>query len=370
MPVNGSRIVFYLLPLILASLFTPWHHGDVLSKSTTLSTSGVRRILLLTAHPDDECMFFGPTITSFLSTPQSQTRSKELSGGNDATHAATSSVPEPELYSLCLSVGNADGLGVVRRQELGKSLDVLGVGEHRRWVLDVELNTAFPMPRGLQDNFTAMWNSSLIADVITPYVLTNNITTVLTFDQRGISSHPNHLSLYYGVSNLLSQLSPRGHDVHAYALVSIPTSSKYLGPTAPILAKLHLSITRILQRLGFQPSGKELADGERTAIFVAGIREYLTAVRAMLQHRSQLVWFRWLYVTFSRVRLSDLQGMLTDVALFQICLLAPEPFLPPPASASIRYRGAIANVLGSSGIILVISNPTVCRSCFTHLMKE
>ncbi|KAA1472026.1 LmbE-like protein [Dentipellis sp. KUC8613] len=294
MPGNGFRLVFYLLPLILASLFTPWHHSDALLKSAILSTNGVgttSKILLLTAHPDDECMFFGPTITSFLSTLQVQPHSKEFSDGGDTTHAATTFVPKPELYSLCLSVGDADGLGVIRREELGKSLDVLGVGENRRWVLDVE---------GLQDNFTAMWNSSLIADVITPYILTNNITTVLTFDQHGISSHPNHLSLYYGVSNLLSQLSPRGHDVHAYALVSIPTSSKYLGPTAPILAKLHLSITWILQRLGFQPSENGLTGGEGTAIFVAGFREYSTAVRAMLQHRSQLVWFRWLYVAFSR----------------------------------------------------------------------
>jgi N-acetylglucosaminylphosphatidylinositol deacetylase len=35
-------------------------------------------------------------------------------------------------------------------------------------------------------------------------------------------------------------------------------------------------------------------------IFVAGIPEYLRALQAMRMHKSQLVWFRWLYVTFSR----------------------------------------------------------------------
>ena len=34
-----------------------------------------------------------------------------------------------ELYSLCLSVGDADGLGDVRRTELEASLDVLGIQE-------------------------------------------------------------------------------------------------------------------------------------------------------------------------------------------------------------------------------------------------
>ena len=34
--------------------------------------------------------------------------------------------------------------------------------------------------------------------------------------------------------------------------------------------------------------------------FISGWAEYKTAVRAMLRHKSQMVWFRWLYVAFSR----------------------------------------------------------------------
>lgn len=71
----------------------------------------IPRVLLLTAHPDDECMFFAPT----------------LLGLNNPSYA---------LYSLCLSSGDADGLGDTRQQELNASLDVLGVAEDRRWVLD------------------------------------------------------------------------------------------------------------------------------------------------------------------------------------------------------------------------------------------
>jgi N-acetylglucosaminylphosphatidylinositol deacetylase len=35
-------------------------------------------------------------------------------------------------------------------------------------------------------------------------------------------------------------------------------------------------------------------------VFVSGIQEYLMALKAMYQHRSQLVWFRYLYVVASR----------------------------------------------------------------------
>lgn len=42
-----------------------------------------------------------------------------------------------DIYSLCMSIGDADGLGEMRARELGKSLDILGIDERRRSVLDV-----------------------------------------------------------------------------------------------------------------------------------------------------------------------------------------------------------------------------------------
>lgn len=35
-------------------------------------------------------------------------------------------------------------------------------------------------------------------------------------------------------------------------------------------------------------------------VFVSGVREYGTALRAMRAHGSQTKWYRWLYVAFSR----------------------------------------------------------------------
>ena len=75
-------------------------------------------ILLLTAHPDDECMFFAPTVLGLAT----------------AVPGTSSLESPPDIFSLCLSVGNADGLGNIRRDELGRSLDVLGVPDDRRWV--------------------------------------------------------------------------------------------------------------------------------------------------------------------------------------------------------------------------------------------
>lgn len=63
-----------------------------------------KRICLLIAHPDDEAMFFAPTVLA-LTRPEM---------GN-------------HVKILCLSTGDADGLGETRKRELKKSGSLLGL---------------------------------------------------------------------------------------------------------------------------------------------------------------------------------------------------------------------------------------------------
>ncbi|PIL23526.1 hypothetical protein GSI_14838 [Ganoderma sinense ZZ0214-1] len=225
-----------------------------------LNSNGPSNVLLLTAHPDDECMFFAPTIIALQETP----------------------LQHPlNLHSVCLSVGNADGLGDIRRRELEGSLDVLGIGEGRRWVID--------KPE-LQDNFTVEWDPEVIADTLRPYVLEHRIDTILTFDHHGISSHPNHISLPKGAAHLLRTL-PKKHHPRLFALVTVPLREKYLGVLSPLLARASL---------GLMTQGDDDGRVAAVAVAVADLEGYARAHRAMRQHRSQLVWFRWLYVSFSR----------------------------------------------------------------------
>ena len=97
-----------LLVLLVSSLYFPFH-----SNSHVLLDDNASRILLLTAHPDDECLFFAPTMLALR---------------EDPTH--------PEIYSLTLSTGNAEGLGEARKEELNRSLDIMGIDQDKRWVVD------------------------------------------------------------------------------------------------------------------------------------------------------------------------------------------------------------------------------------------
>lgn len=139
-----------------------------------------------------------------------------------------------------------------------------------------------------------MYLSSVYQLVTSTYTMS---TKILTFDSLGISSHPNHKSLPRGVLHFLSTYKEK-HSTpppRLFTLISHPLVDKYVGIVAPLLAKLDILFGGLLQRYSLVP---EPSSG--LPVFVSGIREYVGALRAMMQHKSQLVWFRWLYVAFSR----------------------------------------------------------------------
>jgi len=94
-----SWLTWASIPVLLCGI---WLYTAQLSGS--FPTLRGKRICLLIAHPDDEAMFFAPTLLA-LTRP-------EL--GN-------------HLKILCLSSGNEDGLGETRKKELVKSGMMLGL---------------------------------------------------------------------------------------------------------------------------------------------------------------------------------------------------------------------------------------------------
>lgn len=92
-------------------------------------------------------------------------------------------------------------------------------------------------------------------------------------------------------------MSPAGiiHPLTAYSLTSKPVVTKYVGILAPILVKLKMTFSGVLQYTVHGSPGLPVRP-----IFVAGIGGYYRAVLATMQHRSQHTWFRWLYMIFSQ----------------------------------------------------------------------
>ncbi|KAF2432408.1 phosphatidylinositol glycan class L [Tothia fuscella] len=249
-----------------------WIYTSMMARSFPSLTG--KRILMLIAHPDDEVMFFGPTLLA-LTRPEA---------GN-------------HVKILCLSSGNADGLGEVRKRELVKSVLILGIrSSDDVLVLDDE---------NFQDSQNK-WDSKKMADLLlTGYAPKmpklspksapeTNIDAIVTFDAGGVSSHPNHYSCYFGavqfIKTLMSRHSGWECPVALYTLTSISMWRKYL-------FVLDAPFT-ILACIGRR---KEISAMPSPLLFVSGLGGYRAAWQAMVTaHKSQMVWFRWLYITFGR----------------------------------------------------------------------
>jgi len=196
------------------------------------------RTLVLMAHPDDEVMFFGPTIVSLVDK------------GFD-------------VFLLCLSSGDFDGLGSVRKAELQSAGLNLGINKKNIFVED------------FQDNPDLIWDATAVACTIQKFQELYDFAAIFTFDEYGISGHKNHISLYHGAS-----LFSRSHEVKAnvYFLQTVNLMRKYLY---------------------FLDSLFE-AGPQNDLYFVSSVSQVFKSISGMLSHRSQLVWFRWLYIFSSR----------------------------------------------------------------------
>ena len=215
-------------------------------------------------------------------------------------------------------IGDADGLGHMRKGELVKSALHLGVrDESHVTVLDdpsVLLRSikrsssifAKDLRRNFPDSMTRDWDPELISKLLVEHFKaskdieanTNSLAPqniLITFDAHGISSHPNHKSLYRGALHYLKTLPSSAQGSSATELYTLRTTSlprKYLSfLDAPftILSNL-LSIT-----------GPEEEFPGKSLVFVNSIREWRRSQKAMTHaHVSQMRWFRWGWIGLSR----------------------------------------------------------------------
>lgn len=118
---------------------------------------------------------------------------------------------------------------------------------------------------------------------------------LITFDDKGISSHPNHISLYLGARHWIRSMPQRrSSNVGLYSLTTTSVVRKYAGLLdAPVSLLIHMlrggEVTRAPR--GLPPN----------LIFLSSFDSYRRAQRCMTDcHRSQMLWFRYGWIMLSR----------------------------------------------------------------------
>jgi len=222
------------------------------------------RVLLIIAHPDDEAMFFVPTIRAFIQAG----RSVEL---------------------LCFTTGNADGLGEIRSGELRRSCEKLGISKIT--ILNEEQD--FP------DSMVRPWDHGKVSQRILRHLQAEGaFEAILTFDDQGISGHGNHVDLCLGARMAMDKLPDL--DLDYYELESVPLVVKYVSVIASLYEAINFTVDSALT--GFEKrAGIQNVFSDQILVSHLTWHQYREFVlMAMRQHQSQLVWFRWLYLMFSR----------------------------------------------------------------------
>lgn len=198
-------------------------------------------VLIVIAHPDDEAMFFGPSI---------------LSLSRDYT-----------VHLLCLSTGNYRQEGTIRQRELVASCELLGIPRDCVHVVHDEVE--------LPDHPTRMWTPQAVAARIIETQRAVGADKIVTFDEHGVSGHINHRAILPGVLHAQAN-GALMEKTRVYALESTGIIRKFSGV-------FDVMITANAPHACF-----------------CGWREVLAVRAAMQAHDSQYVWFRRLFILFSR----------------------------------------------------------------------
>jgi len=195
--ILGFCVVFHFL----AHYFKPYSRLKMIKDA--------KRVLIVTSHPDDETMFFGPTILSLC-------RGK-------------SNFESKNLFLLCMSTGDHKNIGSKRKFELYNACKILGIPEE-------------------------------------------NITIL----RHGISGHKNHSSIYSAMAYLVMENR-------------LPSATK-------VFALRSVNVLRKYSSLLDVPMSFILA----SVVYTASVKDWCILHKAMAAHGSQNVWFRKLYMLFSR----------------------------------------------------------------------
>lgn len=125
------------------------------------------------------------------------------------------------------------------------------------------------------------WDEGLIAACIADAVTNVSASMVISFDACGVSGHTNHRAVHCGLRRLMLERRTLDISFEAWQLVSAGLLRKFMGVLdAPL-------------------SMREAAAAPDSVVCYRAVSP-MCIMGAMGKHRSQWVWFRKLFVVFSR----------------------------------------------------------------------
>lgn len=285
----------------------------------SLDTTSKNVLTLVLAHPDDEVMFFSPTLQQLSS----------LSRNSNV---------DLDVNIVCYSNGNAEGLGDKRAKELNDSVALL--------LNSIKTNVyLFDHKDGMDEE----WDIDLMLEQLQGVV---NMTTsssinniLLTFDKGGVSGHINHIACHDVVHKFYEDYLKVGagttdNKLNRLAAVYLKSYSKWYHIFAKysafyqqlckvLISKVAYSVERLLlhgqpvltgrlMNIGYLDYNYSGSDRGANVVFVNSFAQYILSFAAMLNtHKTQMVYFRYGWWVLSRfVFINDLEVVSSSLSSF------------------------------------------------------
>ena len=134
------------------------------------------------------------------------------------------------------------------------------------------------------------WNITSLAEILVKRIK-QPPKGIITFDEWGVSGHPNHINCF----KTIKLLTKRWKNTKFFALQSVPLWRKYLGFFDVYLTELLEGDKQIVYITWFGPTRYLIQIFKRKFLLI------YSAYKIMTNHyKSQMRWFRYFYLIFSR----------------------------------------------------------------------
>lgn len=299
---NFSRLLYkltkltllvWLIYIILSSNKIPEFNNHNTEKLLTNNNAfnQIQSLTLIIAHPDDEIMFFAPTLLNI-----------------------NRILPENVTFNiLCYSNGNAQGLGSIRHNELYKSVHLLLSDRVNKNI------TVLDYPDGMTeiwDTDRMLFDFEMLLNESKIDLVDHRKHAILTFDRFGVSNHINHISCHQMACKyfqkfpdqtvLLTLDSYHNNILLKYTSFGWQSLKLFCNLFYPSTYKNVLSTFN-------QKADQDQTQTLNKFTFFSTYPQYVLSLATMLNaHQSQMVWFRYLWWVFSRfVFVNDIEIIQT-----------------------------------------------------------
>lgn len=225
------------------------------------------KYMLIVAHTDDESMFFGPFISRVLS--------QGKRGPKKAPPLVRRVTVAGQPKNLPLSILGQDGPGTEKNEDEVPLVIIVctdgargGEKEEREKEMR-ELGESIEVPvYFLEEADGDLKASNCLVERLKRIYLATGCSKIVTFDRHGVSHHPDHQECYT-IGKLLCK--------------KVRSNSFYTLATYSLLGKYWYG----------------MFDRENKLVISNSITESIECRSRLARHKSQMLWFRYLYLLFS-----------------------------------------------------------------------